>query len=116
MDVPEKQRVPLAVVERDANGEFTHTYNWTNYDTVHFGGIGKGETERRGGGGFRRPVNRPAAAAATTISARRRTVSSSRDKHAEDKTTNVNIIMNIVRRRTQRLLAYYVRPRAARNT
>ena len=42
MDVPEKQRVPLAVVERDANGEFTHTYNWTNYDTVHFGGIGKG--------------------------------------------------------------------------
>lgn len=42
MDVPENKRVPLAVVERDQNGEFTHTYNWTNYDTVHFGGIGKG--------------------------------------------------------------------------
>ena len=43
MDVPENKRVPLAVVERDGNGEFTHTYNWTNYDTVHFGGIGKGK-------------------------------------------------------------------------
>jgi kinetochore protein Nuf2 len=48
MDVPLKERVPLAQIgdgagHRDpVTGEFTHTYNWTNYDTVHFGGIGKG--------------------------------------------------------------------------
>ena len=36
MGIAPETRVPLANVNGDT------TYNWTNYDTVHFGGIGKG--------------------------------------------------------------------------
>lgn len=43
MDIARADRVPLALVERDANGDFTNTYQWTNYDTMNFGGIGKGK-------------------------------------------------------------------------
>ena len=53
MDIAAKERVPLAQVNggepaalggaKNANGDFTNTYQWTNYDTVHFGGIGKGK-------------------------------------------------------------------------